>query len=139
MPITKSYVKEGTFRSGVFRRCLQNNPCKSQQGIKKYIFKYEMDNFVRLDYVSWQITRGCPAEEPGELWGAFGAFCLYHTFIFMQPSVLPNSLSKCQETYLHKTRMEVSVRQKSQDKGRDALLFWQNGRSLKLNMMLEIT
>lgn len=75
------------------RPCLQNNPCKSQQDIKKYIFKYDMGNFVRLDNISWQITMGCLAQEPGELWGAFGAFCLCHTFIFMQPFALPNSLS----------------------------------------------
>lgn len=52
MPITKSYVKEGTFRRGVVQALLQNNPCKSHQNIKKYVFKHETGNFVVLCFLA---------------------------------------------------------------------------------------
>lgn len=69
--------------------------------------------------------RSCLRQEPKDLWGAFGAFCLFHTFICMQPFYSKWS-TKCLGIYLHDTNCkEVPKKSQQLEKGRNAY-FWQN-------------
>lgn len=73
MPITRSYVKEGTYRRGVVQALSTNNPYRAQKNVKqgsvqvKWCFCWAVSVFD-LTQVSWQLG-GCLLQEPEELWG----------------------------------------------------------------------